>query len=159
MTDRRGIVVIGVGNVFRGDDGAGPDVVERLRGRLPDDVRLVLSDGEPTRLLEAWTGAALAIVADAVSAGPGPAGTLRRLVFRPASSAGGSGLATDEAGVASSHGLGLGTAIGLGTVLGRLPSVLIVHCVQGARTSASGTVSAIPSLRPSAISLTPSSPI
>jgi hydrogenase maturation protease len=130
VTGPGGIVVIGVGNDFRGDDGAGPQVIARLHGRLPSDVRLVLSDGEPTRLLEAWTGAAVAIVVDAVAGGSAPAGTLRRLVPRPATGVG--GLAKGEAGVASSHGLGLETAVGLASALGRLPSVLIVHCIQGA---------------------------
>jgi hypothetical protein len=32
----------------------------------------VITDGEPARLVEAWTGAALAIVVDAVSARPAP---------------------------------------------------------------------------------------
>ena len=130
MTGPSRVVVIGVGNEFRGDDGVGPEVVARLHGRVPPDVGLVLSDGEPTRLLEAWTGAAVAIVADAVGGGAGPAGTLRRLVL--GSAAGIAGLADGEAGVASSHGLGLETAVGLAAVLGRLPAALIVHCVTGA---------------------------
>ena len=130
MTGPGGVVVIGVGNEFRGDDGAGPEVIARLHGRLPADVRLLLSDGEPTRLLEAWTGASVAIVVDAVAGGPAPAGTLRRLVPRPAT--GVEGLAEGEASVASSHGLGLETAVALASALGRLPSVLIVHCIQGA---------------------------
>jgi hydrogenase maturation protease len=130
VTGPGGIVVIGVGNEFRGDDGAGPQVIARLHGRLPADVRLVLSDGEPTRLLEAWTGASVAIVVDAVAGGPAPAGTLRRLVLGPVTGVG--SLADGEAGVASSHGLGMETAVGLASALGRLPSVLIVHGIQGA---------------------------
>jgi hydrogenase maturation protease len=36
------VLVAGVGNVFLGDDGFGPEVIERLAGRaLPDDVRIV----------------------------------------------------------------------------------------------------------------------
>ncbi len=130
MTDIAGVVVIGVGNEFRGDDGVGAEVVARLRGRVPPEVRLVLSDGEPTRLLEAWTGAAVAIVADAVSGGPGAAGTLGRLVL--GSAAGIPGLSDGEPGVASSHGLGLETAVGLAAALDRLPACLIVHCIEGA---------------------------
>ena len=130
MTGPVGVVVIGVGNEFRGDDGAGPEAMARLHGRLPEDVRLVLSDGEPTRLLEAWTGASVAIVVDAVASDSAPAGTLRRLVLGQATGVGGP--AAGEAGVASSHGLGLETAVGLASALGRLPSMLIVHCVTGA---------------------------
>jgi hydrogenase maturation protease len=130
VTSPVGIVVIGVGNEFRGDDGAGCEVLARLHGRLPGDVRLVLSDGEPASLLEAWTGAAVAIVADAVAGGPAPAGTVQRLVIRQAT--GIDGLADGEAGIASSHGLGVETAVGLASALGRLPPMLIVHCIKGA---------------------------
>jgi hydrogenase maturation protease len=64
------VVVIGVGNEFRRDDGVGPAVVASLRDRVPPGVDLVLTDGEPTRLIEAWTGAVLAVVIDAVRAHP-----------------------------------------------------------------------------------------
>ena len=57
-------MVIGVGNEFRRDDGAGPAVVAKLRDPAPPGVELVTIDGEPTRLIEAWTGAALAVVVD-----------------------------------------------------------------------------------------------
>ena len=60
-------VVIAIGNEFRRDDGAGPAVLRQLRDLVPSGVDLVLSDGEPARLVEAWTGAALAIVVDAVA--------------------------------------------------------------------------------------------
>jgi hydrogenase maturation protease len=63
-------VVIGVGNEFRRDGGAGHAVVAKLRDLGPPGVELVTMDGEPTRLIEAWTGAALAVVVDAVRAEP-----------------------------------------------------------------------------------------
>ena len=73
------VVVIGVGNEFRRDDGAGPTA--RLRGRVPGGVELLVCDGEPTRLIEAWDGAALAVVIDAVRAEPAVPGRLHRLVL------------------------------------------------------------------------------
>jgi hydrogenase maturation protease len=48
------VVVIGVGNEFRRDDGAGPAVVERLRGLVPSGVGLVITDGEPSMTRSAW---------------------------------------------------------------------------------------------------------
>ena len=69
------VVVIGVGNEFRRDDAASPAVVTSLRGRVPPGVELVLTDGEPTRLIEAWTAAALAVLVrrrPRRSAPPGP---------------------------------------------------------------------------------------
>jgi hydrogenase maturation protease len=115
-------VVIGVGNEFRRDDGAGPAVVGRLRDLVPPGVDLVVTDGEPTRLMEAWTGAALAIVADAVRAEPAHPGRVHRFVVdRP-----GAG----SARTASSHGLGLDDAISLAVALDRMPGRLIVHAIE-----------------------------
>ena len=44
------VVVIGVGNPMRGDDGVGPAVVEEL-GRVPAVVELVVCDGEAGRTM------------------------------------------------------------------------------------------------------------
>jgi len=115
-------VVIGVGNEFRRDDGAGPAVVARLRGHLPDDVCLLVSDGEPTRLIEAWAGAPVAVIVDAVRAEPAVPGRLHRLVLHQADAA--------AAPPASSHGLGLDCAIGLAQALDRMPGMLILHAVE-----------------------------
>jgi hydrogenase maturation protease len=115
-------VVIGVGNEFRRDDGAGPAVVARLRGHLPDDVCLLVSDGEPTRLIEAWAGAPVAVIIDAVRADPAVPGRLHRLILHRADAA--------MAPPASSHGLGLDCAIGLAQALDRMPGRLILHAVE-----------------------------
>ena len=120
----RQAVVIGVGNEFRRDDGAGPAVVARLRGRLPEGAALVVSDGEPARMIEAWEGMPLAVVVDAVRAQPAVPGRLHRLVLDQA--------ATDPLSSVSSHGLGLEDAIGLAQALGRMPDRLIVHAVEAA---------------------------
>ncbi len=125
MTGGQGVVVIGVGNEYRADDGVGPAVLGMLRDVVPGAVPLVPSDGEPTRLLEAWTGAATAIVIDAVAGGHAPPGTLHRQVVTADA-----GLPPDRG--ASSHDLGVGTAVALGGALGRLPARLIVHGIQGA---------------------------
>jgi hydrogenase maturation protease len=117
-------VVIGVGNDFRRDDGAGPAVVDRLRGLVPPGVGLVITDGEPTRLIEAWTGVALAVVVDAVRAQPPHPGRVHRFVVdRP-----GAGVARP----ASSHGFGLDDAIALALALDRMPGRLIVHAIEAA---------------------------
>ena len=117
-------VVIGVGNEFRRDDGAGPAVVARLRGHLPDDVCLLVSDGEPTRLIEAWAGAPVAVIVDAVRAEPAVPGRLHRLVLHQANAT--------VAPPTSSHGLGLDCAIGLAQALDRMPGMLILHAVEAA---------------------------
>jgi len=116
-------VVIGVGNEFRRDDGAGPAVVAALRDLAPDGVRLVVTDGEPARLIEAWAGAALAVVVDAVRAQPPRPGTVHRFVV---------GRPGPMGRPASSHGLGLDDAISLAVALDRMPARLIVHAIEAA---------------------------
>jgi hydrogenase maturation protease len=121
---RERVVVIGVGNEFRRDDGAGPAVVGRLRDLVPAGVGLVVTDGEPTRLMEAWSGVALAVVVDAVRAEPSRPGTAHRFVLdRP-----GPGVARP----ASSHGFGLDDAVALALALDRMPGRLIVHAIEAA---------------------------
>lgn len=115
-------VLIGVGNEFRHDDGAGLRLVAGLGDRVPAGVRTVLSDGDPAELIEAWAGARLAVVVDAVQAEPGVPGRLHRLVLDHRHPVSGRAV--------SSHGLGTGEAIGLARALGRLPDRLIAHAVE-----------------------------
>jgi hydrogenase maturation protease len=126
-------VLIGVGNAYRQDDGIGPVVVAAISEQLkPDGVTALVSDGEPSRLLDAWSGAELAVVVDAVRSeqdaqlAPGrfrrsqwPALAATEHVWLPASSA-------------STHGLGLREAVSLGQALGRMPERLVIFAVEAA---------------------------
>lgn len=131
------VIVIGVGTEFRCDDGAGPAVISRLCGTVPAGVELRCSDGEPTRLMEAWMHADAAVVVDAASGGEVAPGTLHRVVVHggAAGQPVPDGPVADQIGTAaapaSSHGLGLSTAIELSRALSRLPELLILHAVQG----------------------------
>jgi hydrogenase maturation protease len=121
------IVVIGIGNEFRRDDGAGPAVVARLGELLPPGVELAVSDGEPIGLIESWHHASLAVVVDAVRAEPSIPGRLHRCeLYRPGAA---------QANGVSSHGLGLDDAIRLARALERMPSRLILHAVEVADVS------------------------
>jgi hydrogenase maturation protease len=121
------VVVIGIGSEFRHDDGVGPAVIGRLRGVVPPGVELVTTDGEPARLVEAWTGAKLAVVVDAVRAPQPHPGRVHRFVLdRPG---------TGPQQAASSHGLGLDDAVGLSLALDRMPGRLIVHAIEAADLS------------------------
>ncbi|NGN62472.1 hydrogenase maturation protease [Streptomyces sp. A7024] len=122
------LVVIGVGNDFRRDDGVGWAVIRRLQEgavqrRLPPGTALLLSDGEPGRLLTLWQDAELAVLVDAAHAHPAHPGRIHRLELDTA------GLPVPSA--AGSHGLGLGEAVELARALGRLPARLVVFAVEG----------------------------
>ncbi|MEV8099893.1 hydrogenase maturation protease [Kitasatospora sp. NPDC085879] len=121
MTGR--VLVIGVGNPFRRDDGAGPAVVEALRARGERSAVLAVSDGDPGRLMELWSPADTVVVAEALRS---PAGCPGRLHTVRAGRA-----ASLAAATASTHGLGLAETMALAAALDRLPNELIVHAVEG----------------------------
>ncbi|MGC8627135.1 MAG: hydrogenase maturation protease [Acidimicrobiales bacterium] len=70
------VVVAGIGNTLRRDDGAGPVVAERVAATLPNlapcPVSSAIALREPLDLLGWWDGADLAIVVDAASSGAAP---------------------------------------------------------------------------------------
>ncbi|MES9606754.1 hydrogenase maturation protease [Actinomadura sp. NPDC000929] len=114
-------LVIGVGNDFRRDDGAGPAVVAALRGRV--EAGLAVTDGEPARLVALWAGADLAIVVDAVRAHPPTPGRVRELDAETAALV---------ARPVTDHALGLGDAVALGRAVGQMPARLRVLAIEGA---------------------------
>ena len=118
-------VVIGMGNPFRHDDGAGLEVTRRLREFQLDDVTILEHDGEPAGLLDAWWGADQAYVIDSVR-GTQP-GAVHRIHL--SSRDGGDVPATHDRD--STHALGLGDAVELGRVLDRLPPQLDIIGIEG----------------------------
>ncbi len=109
--------VIGLGNDWRGDDGAGPEAARRLGGQ-------VLS-GEPVGLVEALESADEVVLVDALSSGA-PAGTVH------AFEAGSEPLPVRLFGSPSTHALGLAEAVELARSLGRLPRRVLVYGIEGA---------------------------
>ena len=120
-------VVIGVGNPYRRDDGVGLAVVDALRHYNLPGVVLAESDGEPTRLLDLWSGADLAIVVDATRTRAGRPGHIHRRSLRHPSIKG--------AGAATSHAMDFGEAVALAAALDRLPRVLLLFAVEVADIS------------------------
>ena len=117
-------VVVGIGEPRRSDDGCGHRVVEALRSRLCRNVELVAAGGDPTALLDLWSGADLAVVVDAMRGG-GPPGTCIRLE--------GSGLkGLPRSRSTSSHGLSVPDVLELGRAVGKLPGRLVLYLIEAA---------------------------
>ena len=119
-------LVIGLGNSWRGDDGAGPAVARSLRDEVP--ARVHVYEGEPVGLIEDWASADAVIVVDAVSSGA-PPGTIHRLdpLAEPIPAALSQG---------STHAFGLAETIELARALDRLPPRLTVYGIEGERFTA-----------------------
>jgi hydrogenase maturation protease len=126
-------VVIAVGNEFRRDDGVGPAIAERVRSLDLPGVRVVTTDGEPTRVLDAWTGADLAVIVDAVMVHDPAPGRVHRLAV--------DGLPS-SASASSSHGLGIPEAVELARALGRMPGRIVFYTVEVSETGFGAGLSA-----------------
>ncbi|HTT72990.1 MAG TPA: hydrogenase maturation protease [Thermoplasmata archaeon] len=116
------IVIVGLGNAARRDDGAGVESARRLARSLRDRAEVLVAPGDPAELVERWDGAGLAIAVDAVRSGQPPGSIVRwdPLADRRAV----------PSGTHSTHGLSLGAAVGLGRALGRLPGSLRAYGIE-----------------------------
>ncbi|MBB5210423.1 hydrogenase maturation protease [Microbulbifer hydrolyticus] len=126
-------VVISLGHRFRGDDGVGPYLLERLRSREDCAVTCIENTGDMTRLLEDWRGRRVCLV-DAVCDDTREVGEILWL----------DGLAEalpDSASTTSSHGLNLGEALALGRIMDALPLELRICAICGGNFSSSTELS------------------
>ncbi|MBI1320973.1 MAG: hydrogenase maturation protease [Candidatus Hydrogenedens sp.] len=114
------VLIIGVGNRFRRDDGVGPWVVDRLRQQ---GIPALEHSGEGAGLLDLWSEAEAVMIIDAARSGA-PPGTVHCLdavanklpndLLRP-----------------STHLFGVAEAIETARVLGRLPATLVLYAIEG----------------------------
>ncbi len=120
-----GVLVVGVGNDDRGDDGVGPRtarlLAEAWSGEPPPGVRVVAWTGDPLGLMDLWAGVERLVLIDAVVSGAA-AGTCRRY--------GGDAPFRAEAG-ASTHGFGLAEVLALARALDAAPATVEVWGIEG----------------------------
>jgi len=113
-------LIIGCGNLHRGDDAAGMLVAHRLQ-ELGVPAREC--QGEAMRLMEAWRGCSAVVIIDAVVTGA-EAGHIMTWDAHQAPLASGPFRC-------SSHGFGIAEAIELARTLGRLPPRLTIYGIEG----------------------------
>jgi hydrogenase maturation protease len=118
------VLVVGVGNIFRGDDGAGPAVASRLRDLVLPSVTVLEQSGEGTTLMAAWEGKAYVIVVDAMQSGTEP-GTVHRLdvTNKP--------IPAQFSTHFSGHAFGVAGAVEMARLLGSMPHQLVVYGIEG----------------------------
>lgn len=119
------VLVIGVGNLLRGDDSASAEVVHRMCERgMQTGIEVSEQLCEPNDLLEAWQDRDAVVLVDTMHSGE-PPGTIRRFDVSAEP------LPARLRGSMSTHGFGLHEAIELGRALHRLPRRVIVFAVEG----------------------------
>lgn len=118
------ILVIGVGNEFRGDDAVGLLAARRLAGMALPGVTIMEQSGEGADLMAAWEGADTVYLIDAAQSGAEP-GTIHRFDAheKPLPTAFFS---------FSSHAFGVAEAIEMSRILGGLPNRVVVYGIEGA---------------------------
>jgi hydrogenase maturation protease len=117
------IVVVGLGNLDRGDDGIGAAVARELAGRLPRDVAVLFGRGDLLSLIEEWAKADALICIDAAAPAGAP-GRWHRIDLATGD------LPPDRAST-SSHDFGVAAAIALARTLGVAPRDIVVFAVEG----------------------------
>lgn len=117
------ILVIGVGNLYRGDDAVGRIVAQGMKRKATDCVNIIEKDCDGVALMECWESAETVILIDAVHSGALP-GTIHRL----------------DAHVQpipatyfhySSHAFGIAEAVELSRTLNQLPPRFIIYGIEG----------------------------
>ncbi len=121
----RKVLVAGLGNTDRGDDGVGALVVRHLLGRLPADVTIMMLSGDVLSVIDRWRDFDALVCVDASEPGSTP-GSIHRLDLARTE-------LPCEASITSSHGFGLAETIGLGRALQQVPPEILVYAVEGAR--------------------------
>jgi len=124
-SDRPLALVVGIGNSERGDDGVGPRVARRLRGRVPAGVSVLECGADALALMQDWEGIASVILVDAMALITKP-GRVHRL-----------DLARNQLPVAfappSTHTFGLAETVELARSLTRLPQFLVAYLIEAER--------------------------
>ncbi len=139
----KNLLVVGIGNQFRGDDGLGIFVARELVKSVPANITVKELSGDGTALMSLWENWSDVLLVDALKSGS-PPGTLHRLdpIREPL---------PRWIGLSSSHSFGVAEAIALSRHLEKLPRTLRIIGIE-AETFAAGVglsmsvVRSIPSL-------------
>ena len=134
MTTPRPIVIIGVGNDYRTDDGAGLQVARLLRELHLPNVRAIDGVADGTDLINAWQGADAVFVIDSVISGTGP-GTIHRfdgLVDN---------IREDIFPGYSTHAFSIPKTINLARAIDQLPKTLIIYGIEADSVSSGSGLS------------------
>ena len=120
-----GLVVLGIGNMFRHDDGVGIFVARRIKREVGDLVSVYDNMRDSVDLIEAWQGANAAVIVDAVSSqGLTQPGTIYQIEV-------GNQSVPEKLFHYSTHNLSIAAAIDLSRALGTLPPHLTICGIEG----------------------------
>ncbi len=129
----RKILLVGVGNEYRSDDGIGLMVARAIKEKQHPSVIVKEESGEGAALMESWQGFQNVMIVDAVSSGALP-GTIFRIEANK-------GTVPIKFFHYSTHAFSVAEAIELARTMNVLPSKLIVYGIEGKNFAAGTTIS------------------
>jgi hydrogenase maturation protease len=127
------ILVVGIGNEYRSDDGVGLVVARELQAKGLPRISVIECSGDGAELMEMWQAADRVVLVDAVSSGAKP-GTIYRLdaLTQPIPA---------SFSFPSTHAFGVAEALGLARALHQLPSCLTIYAIEGKNFAAGSGLS------------------
>ncbi len=128
------ILIIGIGNEYRGDDAAGLLAARKLRNYDLKGIEVIENNGDGAELINKWTGRKKVILIDAVQSGSKP-GTIHEF------SAPGS-ILPSELFKFSTHLFSVPQAIYLSASLGNLPQELTIYGIEASSFESGTTITA-----------------
>lgn len=120
----RRTIIIGIGNVQRGDDGAGIIAAEKLEDMNIPGAEIAFCGGDAGELMEMWKGFDRAILIDAMRSGRNPGKEIRIEASEKE-------VPAEIFSGYSTHNFGLGEAVEMARVLGELPKEVIIFGIEG----------------------------
>jgi hydrogenase maturation protease len=116
-------IIIGIGNPFRGDDGAGWAVVDQLKGKLNPSIPTSKQRGDIAELLDAFANYKVVFLIDACRSKNSQSLWQRIDFYREPLEI--------ESHQTSTHGLNISQALALAKNLDLLPQKLIIYAIAG----------------------------
>ena len=120
---RAPILIIGIGNEYRRDDGVGLIVVWQLKKRLPPRCTVIEETADGTLLMEHWKHSEVVLLVDATMSGRVP-GSITRVDVQHED-------VPNALLPVSSHALNIADTIKLARVMHQLPRRTIFYGVEG----------------------------
>ena len=127
------VLIIGIGNEFRSDDGAGIVCARKLKEKVNSNITVIENDGDGAMLMELWKGFDEVILIDSVSVGSKP-GTIHNIDAGKAEF-------PKENSIHSSHLFSVAEAIETSKILKKLPEKLVVYGIEGKSYESGNTIS------------------
>jgi len=117
------LLVIGIGNEFRNDDGIGLHVVRKLRKLNLSGIQIMEKSGEGAQLIELWKNETGVLIIDATSSGSEP-GTIHRLDVAKKT-------IPSKFFHYSTHNFSVAEAVEMARTMKQLPTHFILYGIEG----------------------------